>query len=184
MAKRKARHRATIISGGWKPPGTGEGSEATTKLVDRVDVRDPAFSFICYALIKLQSLEFELDEETIDRAVRSGRRLYEQYEEQMANMRSKHPLSAKTLQASHRSVVYYMRIGNRVKIGVTTKLATRLADINPEELLAVEPGGYDLERRRHHEYSFLRTHGEWFRLEPPLTLHIQRLRDDTLSESA
>lgn len=74
------------------------------------------------------------------------------------------------------SVVYYMRIGNRVKIGTSTNLASRLASINPEELLAVERGGVDKERGRHRQFATLRTHGEWFRFESPLTEHIERVR--------
>ena len=41
------------------------------------------------------------------------------------------------------SIVYYMRIGDRVKIGTTTNLKRRRAEINPEELMATEPGWYD-----------------------------------------
>ena len=74
------------------------------------------------------------------------------------------------------SVVYYMRIGNRVKIGTSTNLRDRLEAINPEELLALEAGDARLERRRHRQFAALRTHGEWFRLEGALRDHIEALR--------
>jgi len=74
------------------------------------------------------------------------------------------------------SVVYYMRIGNRVKIGYSSNLVERLNAINPEELLAAESGTTDTERRRHREFGQYRTHGEWFRLEGKLAEHIKRLR--------
>lgn len=73
-------------------------------------------------------------------------------------------------------VVYYMRIGNRVKIGTTGNLGLRLRTINPEELMATEPGGPAQERHRHAEFRALRTSGEWFRLESPLIEHIAKLR--------
>lgn len=74
------------------------------------------------------------------------------------------------------SIVYYMRIGDRVKIGTTTNLKRRRAEINPEELLATEPGWYDREEQRHLQFAHLRTHGEWFRLEGELQDHIDELR--------
>lgn len=73
-------------------------------------------------------------------------------------------------------VVYYMRIGNRIKIGTTTNLRDRLATINPEELLALEVGGSRAEHERHREFADLWTHGEWFRYEGRLVAHIERLR--------
>lgn len=74
-------------------------------------------------------------------------------------------------------VVYYMRIGNRVKIGTSTNLVERLKALNPEELMVTEPGGPDTERSRHRQFADLRTHGEWFKLEGPLLEHIERLKE-------
>lgn len=74
-------------------------------------------------------------------------------------------------------VVYYMRIGNRVKIGFTTNLPLRLKAITPEELMATELSTRpSLEAERHREFAEYRTHGEWFRLEGRLAEHIGRLR--------
>lgn len=73
------------------------------------------------------------------------------------------------------SVVYYMRLGNRVKIGMSASLVNRVADIQPEELMATEPGGYDIEKLRHQQFAELRVSGEWFRLEDPLTSYIANL---------
>jgi hypothetical protein len=50
-----------------------------------------------------------------------------------------------------------------------------LRALNPEELMAIEPGKPPLEKQRHREFKKLRTHGEWFRLEEPLTSHVVRL---------
>lgn len=70
------------------------------------------------------------------------------------------------------SVVYYMRISDRVKIGTTTDLKQRTQSINPEELLATEPGGYELEQRRHLQFERLHSHGEWFRYGQELKDHV------------
>jgi hypothetical protein len=72
--------------------------------------------------------------------------------------------------------VYYMRMGNRCKIGYTTNLRSRVATINPEELLGWEPGSRKLEQERHKQFADLRTHGEWFRYEGPLVEHVEQLR--------
>jgi hypothetical protein len=76
-------------------------------------------------------------------------------------------------------VVYYMRIGNRIKIGTSTNLADRLRAVNPEELMCVEAGGPGKERLRHEQFADLRTHGEWFRHEGSLAEHIQSIRQET-----
>lgn len=79
-------------------------------------------------------------------------------------------------------VVYYARIGNRVKIGTTTDLSARMRDINPEELMVAEYGGLGRERERHQRFAELRTHGEWFRLEGELVEHIEKLQAQLASD--
>lgn len=56
---------------------------------------------------------------------------------------------------------------HKVKIGRTVNLTGRLADIQRMSpvslnLLWRTPGGAEVETRLHREFSFLRTHGEWF----------------------
>jgi hypothetical protein len=74
------------------------------------------------------------------------------------------------------AVVYYMRLGNRVKIGWSSNLAVRVATIQPEEVMVTEDGGQKLEAKRHKEFADLRVSGEWFRLEEPLIAHIEALQ--------
>ena len=60
------------------------------------------------------------------------------------------------------SVVYYMRLpGDRIKIGMTTNMTLRLINlrVRKDAVLATEPGGYDLERMRHHQFKDLRYPG-------------------------
>jgi hypothetical protein len=53
-------------------------------------------------------------------------------------------------------VVYYARLGaNHIKIGTTADLPRRMVElrvVNASNLLAAEPGGYDLERQRHQQF--------------------------------
>ncbi|MFD0902346.1 GIY-YIG nuclease family protein [Actinomadura sediminis] len=73
-------------------------------------------------------------------------------------------------------LVYYMRLGDLVKIGWTTNLKSRREAINPQEVMATEPGNDKVERQRHKQFADLRVHGEWFRLESPLTEWIDQLK--------
>jgi hypothetical protein len=56
---------------------------------------------------------------------------------------------------------------NTVKIGRTTNLAKRVADIQrmspvPLSVLWTTPGGHELETRLHRHFAVFRSHGEWF----------------------
>lgn len=71
-------------------------------------------------------------------------------------------------------VVYYIRFGDRIKIGTTQNLSSRLASLPHDELLAVERGDRDLEQERHKQFGQYRItrRGEWFTLGPELLEHI------------
>ena len=73
-------------------------------------------------------------------------------------------------------VVYYMRFGDRVKIGYSSNLARRLTAIPNDELLATEPGTRAVEAARHRQFRELRLTGEWFDHVEPLVGHIEGLR--------
>ena len=85
-------------------------------------------------------------------------------------------------------VVYYIRFGDRVKIGTTANPRSRLSHIVHDELLAFERGNRELEQRRHHQFSahrMLRT--EWFDLHSEIRTHVDTLRagqDDPWSQYA
>ena len=73
-------------------------------------------------------------------------------------------------------VVYYIRFGDRVKIGYTTNMYSRMMAIPHDEVLATEPGTMQDERARHAAFADLRVTGEWFRYEEPLVSHIAGLQ--------
>ncbi len=61
-----------------------------------------------------------------------------------------------------RSVVYYALAGNYIKIGTTVQLDRRMKDLGAN-LMAVEPGTYDLEKDRHRQFAALLAAGrEYF----------------------
>lgn len=154
------------------PPTTGDlnppGPPRPSDLIDR---DDPAFSRILRAAVAAQTRgDTGTPEELVLAAIAEGR---------AAHIKAKTPTrSGPTHEDDQRKIprVYYMRIGNRVKIGYTTNLRGRLASLNPEELMTFEYGGIDRERARHQEFARLRTHGEWFRYESPLVEHIAAIQ--------
>lgn len=76
--------------------------------------------------------------------------------------------------------VYYMRINGRIKIGYTANLHQRSRNYPPgTELLAIEPGTRDLEKRRHDQFSRSLAQGrEWFAESDDLSSHILALAKD------
>lgn len=75
----------------------------------------------------------------------------------------------------HESIVYYMKLGNLVKIGISRRLAQRAMTFNPQRILAVEPGSHALEKVRHRQFVDLHEQGEWFRYEQKLKDHIRQI---------
>lgn len=79
------------------------------------------------------------------------------------------------------SVVYYLRFGDRVKIGTTTNLAKRRQAVPHDELLATEPGGRQTEHARHLQFADQRITGEWFTYVDPLRGHITELANRNMA---
>lgn len=76
------------------------------------------------------------------------------------------------------AVVYYLALGNRIKIGTTTDLPGRMAAVPHEELVAFEFGSYKLERQRHDQFAHARIVGEWFdRADEELTAWVTHLQE-------
>lgn len=73
-------------------------------------------------------------------------------------------------------VVYYIRFADRIKIGTSSSLLTRLQDLPCEALLATEPGDRLVESVRHGQFAQYRLVGEWFSPGAPLLAHIATLQ--------
>jgi len=77
------------------------------------------------------------------------------------------------------SVTYYVRTHEHIKIGFTTNLKDRLThlSIRPDSVLAVEPGGRDVETQRHIQFASLRVpRTELFAIDDALLAHIEQVR--------
>jgi hypothetical protein len=73
--------------------------------------------------------------------------------------------------------VYYLIFADRVKIGYSSNLKLRLTQLPYDEVLAVEPGGHDLEQLRHTQFAVARiyTNREWFVFTDELRSHCAML---------
>lgn len=76
------------------------------------------------------------------------------------------------------SVVYYIRIGHFVKIGTTVDMYNRMSTLQPDEILATELGGRDLEVSRHQQFAHIRAPKgrEYFYPTDELMAHITEVK--------
>lgn len=72
-------------------------------------------------------------------------------------------------------LVYYAEAWGHIKIGTTTNISSRMADLKVTRLLATEPGSYAMERHRHRQFAHLRAVGEYFLPDPELVAHTEAL---------
>lgn len=71
----------------------------------------------------------------------------------------------------HQPLVYFIRNGNRIKIGTTTELKRRIRTLalRPENVALLLPGGRPLERELHRQFADFRIgNSEWFAYDGPL----------------
>lgn len=71
----------------------------------------------------------------------------------------------------HQPLVYFLRNGNRIKIGTTTELKRRIRTLalRPENVVLLLDGGQQLERELHRKFTGLRIGDtEWFAYDGPL----------------
>lgn len=134
-----------------------------------VDPTDPAFEHITRVLVDMRAAEVDLTEETVAAALKLGR-LYHSGTATPAA-----PPTPREALAQH--VVYYMRFGPLIKIGTTRNLYARVGALRPDEVLAAEPGGRDIEAQRHREFGRHRIERELFAPGPDLRQHIKATRN-------
>lgn len=100
-------------------------------------------------------------QQTTERAVRAAawKAEDERYEAEKAALRQERD-----------GFVYYLRVGERIKVGYSVDVKRRMRAYPPgSDLLAVEPGDRELETQRHRQFAGSRTDGrEWFRPTPDL----------------
>lgn len=112
------------------------------------------------------------------RAVDIARALTRLHREEVAAARPPEPSITPDTDASGQPRwVYYVRCGHLIKIGTTANLTTRFQSVRPNEILALERGGQELETMRHREFLSLRAGGDYFHPGPALQAHILELRE-------
>ena len=87
-------------------------------------------------------------------------------------------LNRRRYRETHDEVVYYVRVGEYIKIGFTGNLRERMKAYMTGTLLACEPGGRSTERLRLQQFQSHRApHGqEWFLPSAALAAHIEEVR--------
>jgi hypothetical protein len=76
----------------------------------------------------------------------------------------------------HPYVIYFLRLGNRVKIGITKSLGARVLEfgLTRHQVVLLFDGDYQLEGSMHAHFAALRVDDtEWFRLGPQLFAFIK-----------
>jgi hypothetical protein len=140
-------------------------------LLAMIDTEDPAFKHIAAALESMKTAGVELDEAAISIAVKLGKQKYTEAQPEAWKKRHNEP--------ERKSIVYYIRRGDLIKIGTTVDPFRRFSGLRPDEILAFEPGGPELEASRHRQFSACRVtkRGEYFRPSAALKGHIESLRE-------
>jgi hypothetical protein len=142
---------------------------------DKVAHDDPARSYILITLRRMEVSGVEIDDRAVEIATQLGRRKYE--EAQAEEEGRDEQLRARVLAVRDAWKVYYVRCGHLIKIGYTADLGQRFTSIRPNEVLALEPGGQEVETQRHRQFVALRASGEYFHPGPALQSHIVGLRN-------
>lgn len=101
--------------------------------------------------------------------------------EREAHFRSRQRAEEREKALRGQVVVYYVRIGDHIKIGFTTNMKLRLSAlrIDPDAVLATEPGGRTLEAERHKQFAAERvSRREDFNPSRRLLDHIGKVRQE------
>jgi hypothetical protein len=160
--------------------------DLTAQQRELIDPQDPDLEYVLDAirLMRMAGCDVE-DLDVLALAVDAGHRRADRENDDSGLLDQRHrerrediaALRARELaRRDVRARVYYARVGNRVKIGYSLDVKRRMVNINPEELLAVEPGGPIKEAERHQQFASLWVHGEWFRFDGPLIEHVSALQ--------
>jgi hypothetical protein len=147
-------------------------------LLRLIDTTDPAWPSVIAVLREMADADVEIDEAVVKIAAKLGAHRHQRAMLDASQSRRNQPayVQITLMVADSSSVVYYVRRGDVVKIGTTTEPATRFRALMPDKILAVEPGGEDLEKARHRQFGHLRRRGEYFRVAPELLEHARQLR--------
>lgn len=163
------------MHGSWlSPPSVHTRPEglrpSVAQLADMIDPADPAFLHIVAVLREARETGQQLDLDTVQRGIEDGRRRH-------AATKAV-PAVKKNSPQDDGAIVYYGRRGTVVKIGTTTQPRIRFRDLLPDEIMAFEYGGKELEAQRHREFADWRLGGsEYFEISEALAEHTRLVRE-------
>ena len=169
MQKRDYGNR--FIPEGVVKAGVNTGvRRSVAAMLDLFDTTDPAWPGIAAVLQEFTGAGIEITPETAIMAVKLGKSRW--------GRKGQPTVQGTLLAAAPGAIVYYIRRGRLIKIGTTRDPVQRFADLMPDEILAIEPGGAGLEHARHHQFAHLHSGlgKEHFRDEPDLLGHIRSVR--------
>lgn len=100
-------------------------------------------------------------------------------ERREADRQAKERYEESQRRAREATVYYVQRADGLIKIGFSAvpqaRIVTLRREHGPLKVLATHKGGRDAERVQHRRFDHLRVTGEWFRPEPELLAHIERI---------
>ena len=141
---------------------------------DKVDPVDPHRANILITLHRMELEGVEIDEKAVEIAKALVRR---HYAETHALPPPRQPVTPPAGESGSKHWVYYVRCGYLIKIGTSANLPSRFQSVRPNEVLALEPGGQELETAMHRQFKSLRAGGDYFHPGPALQAHIAELRE-------
>lgn len=143
--------------------------------LDKIDPEDPDRIDILLMVHRFELAGVEIDDRAIEIAAQYMRWERANRAEKSAQMDVERA-QRRAADEARQSWVYFIRIGQLVKIGTTINLASRFSGLRPNEVLAILPGGLDEERAFHRQFADLRAGGEYFHPGPALQEHVLELR--------
>jgi hypothetical protein len=141
-------------------PGNGQRLPTRYGVLCRTHAVDVAIAVVRDQADHHRMQQF-FEQQTTERAVRAAQWRAED---------ERHEAEKAALRQDREGFVYYLRVGERLKIGYSVDVKRRMRAYPPgSDLLAVEPGDRALETQRHRQFAGSRTDGrEWFRPTPDI----------------
>ncbi len=150
---------------------------SVARVMALLDPEDPHYGKILAILRDMAASGIEIDVAVAEMAIKLARYTTSTTAD-AARTPSMRPLPPATDEPEP-SIVYYIRRGDLIKIGRTTRPRKRFEDLLPDAILAVEPGGAQMETIRHRQFlAARRGNSEYFTQSPELLAHIEVIRAD------
>lgn len=155
---------------------------SVAKLIKLIDMDDPSFAKTASILSDMAAAGVELDESAIAIALKMSKVPDPDSRPGKPHLTPDEvvdlglPMWDWGKGTGQQAIVYYVRRGQLIKIGTTTRPAKRFEALMPDEIMAFEPGGRQVEAARHRQFHHLRQGREHFAKGDDLIRHVKRIR--------